>query len=112
MLLDYWFYISVNEKKRKNKIQNTFYHVPTFILSSFYFTYKTFISNDIIKYKKGLERLSILYIIWSLIFLLISNSFDFINIKLFSLFSFQNENLEDILILNIFGKFIWFAILF
>ena len=57
---------------QKYKILRTLYHVPTFMLISFYFSYKTIISNDIIKYKNRLERLLIPYIIWPILFLLIS----------------------------------------
>ena len=44
-----------------------YYHIPTFFIISFYFTYKTFISYDIKKTKLRLERLFIPYIIWSFI---------------------------------------------
>ena len=84
MILCFWVitFHYVGNKNRKNyKILNTFYHVPTFMLISFYFSYKTFFSNDIIKYKNRLERLLIPYIIWPIIFLLISIPIDSINIK-------------------------------
>lgn len=42
------------------------------MLISFYFSYKSFISNDIIKYKNRLEKLLIPYIFWPVIFLSIS----------------------------------------
>jgi fucose 4-O-acetylase-like acetyltransferase len=84
MILCFWvitFHFAGNSNKVKYKILQTFYHVPTFMLISFYFSYKAFISNDIIKYKMRLERLLIPYIIWPIIFLSISISFDSINIK-------------------------------
>lgn len=84
MILCFWvisFHFAGNTNKIKYKILNTFYHVPTFMLISFYFSYNTFISNDITKCKKRLERLLIPYIIWPIIFLSISISFDSINIK-------------------------------
>jgi hypothetical protein len=84
MILCFWvitFHFAGNSNKIKYKILQTFYHVPTFMLISFYFSYKAFISNDIIKYKMRLERLLIPYIIWPIIFLSISISFDSINIK-------------------------------
>ena len=40
------------------------YYVPTFFLISFYFSYNTFISRNIIKWKERLLRISIPYIIW------------------------------------------------
>jgi len=77
MILCFWV-ISFHYAGRKNvlkyKILNTFYHVPTFMLISFYFFYNTFISNDIKKYKNRLERLLVPYIIWPIILLLIVNS--------------------------------------
>jgi len=84
MILCFWvitFHYSGIKNKRKYKILKTFYHVPTFMLISFYFSYKAFFSNDIIKYKKRLERLLIPYIIWPIIFLLISTSYNSIKIK-------------------------------
>ena len=84
LILCFWvitFHFAGNKNRRKYKILNTFYHVPTFMLISFYFSYKIFISKDIIKYKRRLERLLIPYIIWPLLFLLISFPFDSINIK-------------------------------
>ena len=84
MILCFWvitFHFAGDINKNKFKILQTFYHVPTFMLISFYFSYKIFISKDIIKYKKRLERLLIPYIIWPILFLLISFSFDSINIK-------------------------------
>ena len=84
MILCFWvitFHFAGNKNKTKYKILNTFYHVPTFMLISFYFSYNTFFLNDITKFKKRLERLLIPYIIWPIIFLSISISFDSINIK-------------------------------
>jgi len=51
------------------------------MLISFYFSWKTFFSKDIIKYKKRLERLLIPYIIWPIISLLISTPYNSIKIK-------------------------------
>ena len=48
------------------------YHIPTFFIISFYFTYNTLISFDIKKTKLRLERLFIPYITWSLISYLIN----------------------------------------
>ena len=85
MILCFWVITShyAGKKNRKKyKILQTFFHVPTFMIISFYFYYKTLISNDIIKYKRRLERLLIPYMIWPIIFLVISKfSFDYIIIK-------------------------------
>lgn len=74
MILCFWvitFHFAGDINKSKYKILKTFYHVPTFMLISFYFSYKLFNSKDIIKYKKRLERLLIPYIIWPLLFVII-----------------------------------------
>jgi len=85
MILCFWvitLHYSGKKNKNKYKILRAYFHVPTFMMISFYFSYKTFISNDIIKYKARLERLLIPYIIWPIIFLAIStSSFNFIKIK-------------------------------
>jgi fucose 4-O-acetylase-like acetyltransferase len=67
------FHYAGNKNQKKYKILNSSFHVPTFMLISFYFSYKILISNDIIKYKKRFQRLLIPYIIWPIIFLAISN---------------------------------------
>jgi len=61
-----------------NKFQNIYiyficriaiyYYVPTFFLISFYFSYMTFTSRNIIKLKERLLRILIPYIIWPCIF--------------------------------------------
>lgn len=85
MILCYWiitFHYAGMKNKLKYKILKTLFHVPTFMLISFYFFYNTFISNDIIKYKKRLIRLLVPYIIWPIIFLaIVTSSHHFINVK-------------------------------
>jgi fucose 4-O-acetylase-like acetyltransferase len=85
MVLCFWvisFHYAGVKNRLKYKILQTFFHVPTFMVISFYFNYKTLISNDIIKYKNRLERLLIPYIIWPLIFMVISKfSFNYLKIK-------------------------------
>lgn len=44
------------------------FYVPTFFFLSSYFSYKTFSSDNIIKFKERLLRLSIPYIIWPCLF--------------------------------------------
>ena len=44
-----------------------YYHIPTFFLISFFFTYKTFTSFNINKIKSRLERLFIPYFSWTII---------------------------------------------
>ena len=67
------FHYAGDKNQKKYKILKSSFHVPTFMLISFYFSYKILISNDIIKYKKRFQRLLIPYIIWPIIFLAISN---------------------------------------
>lgn len=44
------------------------YYVPTFFVISFYFSYKSLVSKNIIKLKERLIRIIIPYIIWPFIF--------------------------------------------
>ena len=85
MILCFWvisFHYAGVKNVSKYKILKTFFHVPTFMIISFYFNYKALISNDIIKYKNRLERLLIPYIIWPIIFMIISKfSFNYLKIK-------------------------------
>jgi len=84
MILCFWVIASHYAGKKnllKYKIIKTFKNVPTFMLISFYFSYNTFISNDIIKYNNRLERLLVPYIIWPIISIIVNFSYDSINIK-------------------------------
>ena len=65
MILCFWvilFHYAGNINKKK-KILKTFYHVPTFMMISFYLTNKIFFTQNIIKIKQRLERLIIPFII-------------------------------------------------
>ena len=85
MILCFWvisFHYAGVKNVSKYKILKTFFHVPTFMIISFYFNYKALISNDIIKYKNRMERLLIPYLIWPIIFMIISKfSFNYLKIK-------------------------------
>lgn len=64
MILCFWvisFHCSGNGKNYK--ILKTFFHVPTFMMISSYFSYYNFTTNNIIKIKSRIERLIIPYII-------------------------------------------------
>ena len=69
-------YHCLNQKKIKSKIikrlvnANGFY-VPTFLVISYYFSFKIINSRNIIKMKSRLKRLFIPYIIWPIIFFII-----------------------------------------
>ena len=54
-------------KDKKNFLHVLHYHIPTFFIISFYFTYKTLISNNISKIKSRLERLYFPYFSWTII---------------------------------------------
>lgn len=54
MILCFWviaFHYSGNKNKKKYKILNTVFHIPTFMLLSFYLTYKIFKFKNIFKFK-------------------------------------------------------------
>ena len=80
MFLCFWvisFHYSGNINRNKYKIITQYYHVPTFMLISFYLTYKIFAKKNVMKIKQRLERLIIPYTIIPAIYLviiLLSNS--------------------------------------
>ena len=55
------------------------YYVPTFFVISFYFSYKSLVSKNIIKLKERLIRIIIPYIIWPFIFWMKNNFINIIN---------------------------------
>ena len=66
MILCFWviaFHFGGKKNIQKYKILRTFFHVPTFMIISFYYSYKLFIPNNILKIKQRLERLFIPFII-------------------------------------------------
>ena len=76
MILCFWvlsFHCAGIENKRKYKILNTFFHVPTFMIISFYYSYNIFYKQNINKLKLRIERLLIPFIFIPIIFLLIRN---------------------------------------
>ena len=60
MLLVLFFILGGTRNKKKYKILKTFFHVPTFMIISFYCSYEVFIPNNILQH---LERLLIPFII-------------------------------------------------
>ena len=67
-----------NKKSTKNKLlsfclRKRKIHVPSFFIISFFFMHKDFISFNINKYFKRIERLIIPYLIWPIIIWVISN---------------------------------------
>ena len=70
LIVDVHFY---DFRKTKNKLllfprYALIFYVPTFFIISFYFSFNTFISKNIIKKKERLQRILIPYVIWPFIF--------------------------------------------
>jgi len=67
------------DKSKKNKFKQVlYYHIPTFFLLSFYYTYNTFTSFNINKIKLRFERIVLPYICWSIISFILNNIYHFI----------------------------------
>ena len=62
-----------NKKKLKKYLYILYYHIPTFFLISFYFTYKTLTSFNIYKIKLRFERILIPYFSWCTISWILNN---------------------------------------
>lgn len=77
MILCFWVLINHCCLIRNKKIIKLFFlrpfHVPTFVIISFYFFYKTVLNRDVNKIKQRFERLLIPYFIWPIIIFIINN---------------------------------------
>ena len=77
MLLCFWVLINHCCIIRNKTIKKLFFirpfHVPTFVIISFYFFYKTVSNRDVNKIKQRFERLLIPYFIWPIIIFIINN---------------------------------------
>ena len=65
MILCFWvitFHFAGNKNKKNYKILNTYYHVPTFMIISFYLSFKLFSPLNILKIKQRISRLLLPYI--------------------------------------------------
>ena len=74
MILCFWvlsFHCAGNKYKNNYKILKTFYHVPTFMIISFYFSNKLFLYPNIIKIKERISRLLFPYLLIPIIKLII-----------------------------------------
>ena len=82
VLLSFWVVVHhCGSVKNKTIIKFAFsraFHVPTFVVISFYFTYKIFLYKNINKLIERLERLYFPYIIWPIIIFVINNGFYYI----------------------------------
>ena len=87
-------------KKGHVKFLKKGFHVPTFILMSFYFYYRTISSRIINKITLRFQRLLIPYILWPLIIFILNNSL----FKVFSVGIVENKlNIKDIYIQILIG---------
>ena len=71
-----------NKKKLKKFRHILYYHIPTFFLISFFFTYNTLTSFNIQKIKLRFQRMIIPYIGWSIIAFILKNIYYYLfNLK-------------------------------
>lgn len=70
VVLDHFF----DEQKKKKFKHILYFHIPTFFLISFYYTYKTFASFNISKIKLRFERLIIPFLFWTSIGFILNNT--------------------------------------
>lgn len=84
VIIDHFY----DQDKLKKYTHILYYHIPSFFLISFYFTYNSFITFNIAKIKNRFERLVIPYILWSTISLILNNTFS--NVRII------NSNKENI----------------
>ena len=76
------------------------FHVPTFMIMSFYFYYNTLKSKIVIKIKQRFQRILIPYIIWPTFIFIFNN----ILVRIFDITEFQRKlKLKDLVLQLIFG---------
>ena len=77
VLLSFWVLVhhcgEVKNKTFRKYLFNGAFHVPTFIIISFYFSFKIIKNKNINKLKERLERLFFPYIIWPIIIWILNN---------------------------------------
>ena len=75
------FMVVIDHFYNKNKLKKyhsfLYYHIPSFYLLLFYFTYKTLISFNIPKIKLRLERIIIPYFSWCILSWIIKNIYSY-----------------------------------
>ena len=70
VILCFWvltFHLYKNKNRKHYKILNTYYHVPTFMIISFYLTNKLFSIPNIVKIKQRITRLLFPYLMLPII---------------------------------------------
>ena len=112
MLLCFWIVVchSCHVKNKKlDKIKNSQFHVPGFMIISFYFCYDILIKRNINKIKSRFERLLIPYIIWPILILIVNNLLLMFN---FDSIIAKKLGLYDLILQYLFGRHInrlfWF----
>ena len=97
-----------NTKKFSHYLYILYYHIPTFFVISFYYTYKTLISFDIPKLKLRYQRLLIPYVSYSIIGWILNNIHFYIFKKDCS--HSLKDFLHNLLNGHIFNVALWFQI--
>ena len=83
------------------KYKKGIFHVPTFMIMSFYFYYNTLLTKDIIKIKQRFHRILIPYIIWPILILILNNIlFKYTKYYLYN----KKLLLNDLIIQLVFGQ--------
>jgi len=100
LLLSLWV-VNHHCYKEFYKYKKALFHVPTFMIMSFYFYCNTLKAKDVIKIKQRFQRILIPYIIWPILIIILNNI-------LFKLPKFHLYNkkllLNDLVIQLIFGQ--------
>ena len=106
MILCFWIVIFHCFKTKKKILRKYLFgkrfHVPCFVLISFFFSFNTFSGRNIIKIKKRFERIVIPYFVFPILILLINNiSFNFFpKLRIFS----RIITLKDLIFQFILGR--------
>ena len=72
LILCFWVVIQ-HCYKYSNKLRKGLFHVPIFMIMSFYFSYNIIKTKDTIKIKQRFQRILILYIFWPIFVFILNN---------------------------------------
>jgi fucose 4-O-acetylase-like acetyltransferase len=114
MILSFWIvtihsYFFKNKYSLKRHFKQKMFHVPTFMLISFFFFYHHLSKRDSHKIKRRFKRLLIPYFTWSFVYLLINNAI----LKVFGIKNFKRlisfkDFFFQILLCNIYYANFWY----
>jgi fucose 4-O-acetylase-like acetyltransferase len=95
-----------SQKKYKQYVYFFYYHIPTFFLVSFFYTFNTLSSSNINKIKRRFERIMIPYFSWCFIYWIFNNIYFYILKKecRHSLIDFMHNLING----HIFNCALWF----